>query len=446
MPPLDPPVPPEETPAAPPARVSRGRRLGARLLVFVGIVFLVISLLSNFVKREALDKENFRTTSEELIASDVIRNEIASSMVETLYANVDVSAQLKKQLPNDLQGLSGPIAGVARDAADRGARELLDRPRVQQLFVTLASTAQQELVDVLENNTDRLDTTNGNVVLDIRPLVLELGQRFQVVDNLEQRIPEDSGKITLLKSDQLSTAQTVTQWLKAVANWIWVLVILCWAAALWLVPGRRSREVRAIGIGMAVAGVLLLVIRSVAGNYIVDNVVATESVKPAVDEMWGIVTDSLAAAAWNTIAVGLLAFVAVWLTGKGRVAVAARAELAPRMHRPEVAWPLFAILLVLLLWVLPIQDWKNAVIIVVIAIVGFEIFRRQVVRETPDVRGGILLAGVSQRVSGVRESFARPAPSRADELERLASLHAAGALTDEEFAAAKADLLSSSSS
>ena len=442
MPPLDPPIPPEEPPAPRPAhRVSRGRRLAARLLVFLGIVFLVISVLSNFVKREALDKGNFRTTSEQLIANDAIRNEVASAMVETLYANVDVSAQLKKQLPDNLQGLSGPIAGVARDAADRGARQVLDRPRVQQLFVTLASTAQQELVDVLENNTQRLDTTNGNVVLDIRPLVIKLGERFQVISNLDQRIPQDSGKITLLKSDQLSTAQTLTEWLKAVADWIWIFVIICWASALWLVPGRRSRELRAIGIGLAVAGVLLLVIRSVAGNYIVDNVVVTESVKPAVDQMWDILTDSLAASAWTAIAVGLITVVAVWLTGKGKVAVAARTELAPRMHRPEVAWPLFAVLLVLLLWVLPIQDWKNAALLTVFAVAGFEVFRRQVVRETPDVVGSALVAGTRQRVSGMRESFARPAPSRTDELERLASLHAAGALTDEEFAAAKADLL-----
>ena len=80
-------------------------------------------------------------------------------------------------------------------------------------------------------------------------------------------------------------------------------------------------------------------------------------------------------------------------------------------------------------------------IVAVIAIVGFEVFRRQVVRETPVVAGSALLAGARQRAAGVRESFARPAPSRTDELERLASLHAAGALTDEEFAAAKADLL-----
>ena len=122
-PPTESEAPAVEAPAPEPKhRVSRGRSIAARILVILGIVFLVISLLSNFVKREALDKDNFRSTSEQLIANDEIRNQVAAAMVETLYANVDVSAQLKDQLPKNLQGLSGPIAGIARDAADRGAR------------------------------------------------------------------------------------------------------------------------------------------------------------------------------------------------------------------------------------------------------------------------------------------------------------------------------------
>ena len=111
-------------------------------------------------------------------------------------------------------------------------------------------------------------------------------------------------------------------------------------------PGRRRREVRAIGIGIVVTGVLLLVIRSVAGNYIVDKVVVTESVKPAVDQVWEIITDSLAASAWNAIC-RRPARGPRRLAGRaGQAAVAARRELAPRLRRPEVAWPVFAVLLV----------------------------------------------------------------------------------------------------
>ena len=116
--------------------------------------------------------------------------------------------------------------------------------------------------------------------------MIQLGERFQFISNLEQRIPPDAGQITILRSDQLSTAQNVTQWLKAVADWIWILVIVFWAAAIWIVPGRRRREVRAVGWGIAITGVLLLIIRSVAGHYIVDKVVAAESVKPAVQQVW----------------------------------------------------------------------------------------------------------------------------------------------------------------
>ena len=225
--------------------MSRGRAIAARILVILGILFLVISLLSNFVKREALDKDNFRSTAEELIANDEIRNQVAAAMVETLYANVDVSAELKEPAPEEPEGPLRP------DRRDRARRRRPRRPpgaraaRVQQLFVGLASTAQQELVKVLENKTEVLDTTNGNVVLDIRPLVIQLGERFQFISNLDQRIPQDAGQITHPASDQLSTAQNLTQWLKAVADWIWVLVIVCWAAARLA----RSRPSPARGAG-----------------------------------------------------------------------------------------------------------------------------------------------------------------------------------------------------
>jgi hypothetical protein len=214
---------------------SRGRVIAARILVVLGIILTVISLLANFVKREALDEDTFRQTSQELIANDEIRNQVAATVVEVLYDNVDVSTELKDQLPNNFKSLSGPIAGISRELADRAARELLQRPAVQQLFVTASSAAQKQFIAVLEGDNTLVETSNGNVVLDIRPIVLKLGDRFQFVSNLAERIPQGSAQVTILKSEDLDTAQNITQWLKAVANWIWVLALASWAAAIWLV-------------------------------------------------------------------------------------------------------------------------------------------------------------------------------------------------------------------
>ena len=59
-----------ETPSTGP---SRGRIIAARALVVLGVVLVVVSVLSNWVKREALDPDTFKSTSQELIAHPAIQ-------------------------------------------------------------------------------------------------------------------------------------------------------------------------------------------------------------------------------------------------------------------------------------------------------------------------------------------------------------------------------------
>ena len=419
------------------AGLSRTRIIAARILVVLGVVLVFVSLLANFVKREALDEETFRGTSQELIANEDIRDQVAATMVDQLYANVDVAARLQERLPDNLQPLAAPLAGLSREAIDRAARELLARPRVQNLFVNASSLAQAQVVKVLEGETTRLETTGGNVVLDLHPLVVQLGDRFGFLGDVSE-LPPDAGRITILRSDQLDTAQSLTQALKTVANWIWIPALLAWAAALWLVPGRRRKEVRAISIGLIVAGVAILIIRRVAGSYLVDHLTASESVRPAVDAFWTILSDGLAEAAWALLVVGVIGAVGTWLTGEGERAVATRRAVSPWLERTGWAWGVFAGLLLLVIWALPLHRFVVTAILVVLAAVGFEVFRRQALAEQ---------AAEGPRASGSGPTIPWPrskgptGPTDAEELERLARLRADDLLTEEEYAAAKARLL-----
>ena len=278
-----------------------------------------------------------------------------------------------------------------------------------------------------------LDTTNGNVVLDIRPLVIELGDRFQFVSNLDQRIPQDAGKITLLQSDQLSPRRTSRSALKAVADWIWVLVILCWAAAVWLV--RRPPPPRGPGdrrSGSPSPACCCSSIRSVAGNYIVDKVVATESVKPAVsNRCGGSLTDSLAAVGVERDCRRPVCGTRSLAGGPGQVAVAARrrdrSTVAPRPRSPgRSSRPARAAAL----GSSRSRTGRTAS--------TSRCSRSSASRSSPaghprgthDVVGGACWSS-EERLARSR-AFASPSRGRrrhvTDELERLASLHAAGAL------------------
>jgi len=212
---------PAPTPAPPASSgPSRTRIIAARALVVLGVLLVMVSLLANFVRREALDRDTFRSTSQQLIANEDIRNQVAAAMVDQLYSNVDVAGVLQQRLPDNLQPLAAPLAGLGREAIDRGAQELLARPRVQSLFVDASSLAQAQVKRVLEDDTPRLETSDGKVVLDLRPLVVQLGDRFGFLGNLDQQLPPDAARITLLEADNLGTAQTVTQGLKVVADWV----------------------------------------------------------------------------------------------------------------------------------------------------------------------------------------------------------------------------------
>ena len=375
-----------ETTAPPPKKASHGpsrtRIILARTLTVIGILLVVVSVLANFVKREALDSSHFKATSRALIADQAIREQIALTLVDQLYTNTDIAGSVEAKLPDNLKPLAVPIAGLARNATETAAKRLLERPKVQDLFVAATSLAQKEFVAVLDGDTKKLETTNGEVVLDLRPILIKLGTRFNVV---QSKIPPQSGRVTILKSDQLKAGQRITRALRFTASWIWALALLSWAGAILLVKGRRRLEVRAIAIGFVSAGFLILIVRSLGERYFVNHLVLSDSVRPAAQNAFEIMTNLLKGAGWTAVIVGVVALAGVWLMGSGRRAGQARQALAPHLSGAGIYGATLGAYL-LLLWWRPTPQfgyWVNDLIFLGLLLVGTEVLRRQLAREAP---------------------------------------------------------------
>jgi len=364
-----------------------GRMLLARILVVVGALLAVVALLAAYVRYQALDTNTVEGTAGDLIADDAIRNQVAATLVDQLFSNVDFEALLNERLPAQQKGLAGPIAGAVRLGAEPAASRLLERPRIQELWVRSVTQAHRGLLNVLEGDTRALETEGGNVVLNLRPLIIQFGDRIAIVGRIDQRLPPDAGQITILKSDQLETAQDLTQLLKVLGLWLWLVPLVLWALALWIARGRRRAIMRMIGISAIIVGLLILVVRRVAGSIIVDRLSPAESVKMAAGDAWEILTASLRDGGLTLLFLGVVMLVAVWLVGPSRSGTATRGWLAPYLARPEIAFGAAAALLLLLVWwgpVIQTRQWRAVLAAAIVLALGVQLLRRETRAEFPN--------------------------------------------------------------
>ena len=374
----------------------------ARVLVVLAVILAVLSLLAGFIRYQALDTATASDTASAMIADDEIREQVALSLVEQLYANVDVTEALEQRLPADQQGLAGPIAGAVREVSDRAAVRMLERPRVQDLWVGAFTRAHAQLIKVLENETEIARVEGGAVVLDLQPLVIELGDRVAIIGQVANRLGPDAGVIEVMDAGQLETAQDLTQFLKVLGMWLWVVPVLLFGIALWIVPGRRQSILRMIAVGSIIGGLLVLVLRRVAGSYVVDELVASHSVRPAVGDAWEILTAQLRDGGLTLLGLGVLVLLGSWLGGTSSGSVSARRGLAPYLARADVAYGVAAALFLLLLWWQPTVQTSRVPLMLAAAailVLAVELLRRQTAREVPEP-GEIDLAGAWRRRTG----------------------------------------------
>lgn len=434
-----------------------GRALRYLPLIAASICAL-LATISIWVERQVLDNDQWTETSSELLERKQIRDTVALFLVEQLYANVDVAKQLETRLPDDAKPLAAPIAGGLRTLAERQAGNALASPRIQSLWEQANRSAHQQLVDFLEGEGDALSSTQGKVVLDLRPIVRSVGERVGL-SNLDEKLPEQAAELEIAKSDELDAAQDAVVVLKGLAILTTLLALALYVAHVALAEGRRRQAVRQVGISLIGVGIAVLAIRALAERWVVNEFVTTASVEPAAKETWSIATELLVNQAKALIVYGVIAIVGAFIAGPSKIATDLRRAVAPWADEPGIAYTLFGLLvLAMLLW-LPTELTSrplSAVIVIGLLALGFEMLRRQIEREWPDAKDPDwreVVQDVRDAVGGffggARDALSRVGDGdgadenerRIGQLERLGKLKESGILTEAEFAAEKKRVL-----
>lgn len=460
---------------------------GVSIVLILATIFTALTIFTYWANRQVLSEDNWKQVSTEMLESPAVRDALASYMVEQLFDNVDVEAEMQRALPEDLKGLSGPATGGLRQLALTGAKKGLEQPFVQEAWEAAAVAAHRQAISALEGGNDRVSTTDGRVVINLRLILTDIADQVGLPQSLISKIPASAGELEIVQSDELKTAQRAESAFKGMTLLFFIITILLYTLAIWLAKLRRWRAVIWMGVSLIVGAAIALIAQSSAREPLIEALASTASVEPAIGDVYDITTNLLTEMAWSVFFSGVLVFIGGLLAGPWNWARSFRRALAPwlRDYLPASAGIAALLFLILLIWS-PTRAFDNTLGILLnllLAVAGFIGLVLQTRNEFPDAPKADLSVpqawiegkwnstrefvthqsrNVADRTreatAGMRSSSedeptvkseptaatAAAPPAEEDKLakiERLHKLHSSGALTDAEFAAAKAEIL-----
>ena len=348
-------------------------------LIVIASLIGFLAVFAVWANRQLLETDTWTDTSTKLLEDDEIRAQVSYFMVDALYANVDVQSELQQALPPRLQPLAGPAAAGLRQLTLRLADQALQRPRVQELWEDANRTMHEQFINVVEHDSSE------NVDLDVGTIVTQLGEQLGV--DVAGRIPPGAAQIEVLPNDKLSSIQKAVKILRGLAIVLTILTLALFGLAIYLAQGWRREALRSVGFAFIVVGVLVLVVRALAGDAVESSLGTTEAVKPAIADTWSIATDLLSAQGGGFIFYGLFIVIGAWLAGPMGFARTARRAITPILERRVIAYSALGLLLLLLFLWSPTPGFTRvptALILIALSIVGVEFLRRQAITDFPN--------------------------------------------------------------
>jgi hypothetical protein len=446
-------------------------RVKVRILVVLASLLAFLAIFTSWIDQQVLDTNEWVNTSGRLLEDKEISDAVATYSVDQLYANVDVTRLVKQRLPKDLQQVASPVSAGIREVATRAAKRAFQSARVQNLWQDANRVAHTQLVAILEDKSETISSSNGKVVLDLKPIVYQLADRLGFKKQVANAIAKGQetghlkpgfGQLEIADSQQLDSAQTITKILKGLAWFFSIGSLILFGLAIWLGKGRDWVIVLGYGLGLIAAGLAAIAVRAAAKGLVVDSLAKTEEARVPTQHAWDIGTSLLHSIASTVIIFGVLFVIVSYLASPQNGAVSIRQALAPTLRdRPGIVWSIFATVALLALIIWPPGGTRQlvmALLLIALAAAGIEALRRDTLRQFPDVKRGEWMAGMRRRARRARSETGRrigsavrelgsddkhPDDAKLDRLEKLGDLKEKGVLTAAEFSEEKKKILSS---
>jgi len=368
---------------------SRLRSIATVVLVVLTCILTFVSVLTVWMRALVLNTDSYVKAVGPLIDNPAVRDEVARDVVDALYERVDVTERLRESLPAKARVIAPSLAAGIHDTAVQLAASALATEAVRKVWNEANRIAHDQVVHLLKGEGRLVSTDEGEIAVDLRPVVAQVRQ---ALDEHGVRIFDDvpvsqiDRRFVLFRSDDLARAQQATKLLDTLGIWLPVATVATGVGAL-ACSRHRRRTVGHLCIGVAATMVVLMVLVAIGRAFYLDHVGAVPR-DVAAAPFDGLVR-SLRFWVRTLFVVGIGAWFVTWFAGSRELVARERqVRLAlgnvVREHgRVLTGAGVVVAALLLIVWD---QPTPRTVLLVVLALVVWELALRLLAREPAPAR------------------------------------------------------------
>jgi len=291
----------------------------AGLLLIVFLPVLVIANASTWALRAVLDEQAFTTTVTRTLDSPAVERAVAVAVADAVVDRLALAPAAIDLLGTQVLGLPTTADGTAVRAAlaDRVQTSFAD-PRVRAARDEVVTSIHQAVLQPGEGRAGPVTIRGADIVLDPTAIVTRLAEAID--ERLAAIVSLSGGRLTapfvIATIPAIQTFRQTTDMLEALQLALPIAAVSV-AILVVLLAHRRLRALRIVGIVLAFAGLITILLIWLAGGYLTaipDDQTGRRAASEAYDAFLGL----LIAQSALLIVVGLLVALVAWILGRRR--------------------------------------------------------------------------------------------------------------------------------
>jgi hypothetical protein len=317
------------------------RFLLAAFLIILGGVLSVPAAISIWQERQIQNEDRFVSTTMEAFNDEEVQILLATRLTEVVMTRTDIQGYITQGLENleeragdnappGIPFLAAPLTRLASQTIYDLCLRALQSNALDQVLETALRATHRAVMAVVKQEAGLLEETNGQVVLNLRPVIERVIQELagergeQALSRLD--IPEDAGMIVIREESQNPWLWKAAEWIDDFNPVVPIITAIVFLLAIAVAKNRR-RAVIATGATLAIVAGLTLLALGAPVKELATSWPKTDQGQEAAKQVYDIILDSFRRQQFFTVIFGLVLVVVGTAAGDRRLQEAVKSSV-----------------------------------------------------------------------------------------------------------------------